>query len=196
MFGAHISNANQLVYDQGADFTTGKDGNGILVVQPRNNDTHDAYVYLQRAVNRLNIALNLPTIAEDGVLHHALFLSLFQIANSPQVVTKAVPLISDLKANGPFNTLSHLGPFRTQLPPGPELANFVNDKLLDLGSRARLWGSLLGALADTVWWSSLSNATTPFVPGTSKLALAIAATLGAAVGIGTMVLVLAARRRR
>jgi len=196
VLGAHISDVNQLVYDEGTDFTTSKDGNGVLVVQPLNDDAHNAYLILQHAVNRLNTALNLPTVSEDGVLRHPLFLSLFQIANSAQVVSKATTFIDGLKANGTFNTFLQLGPFRNaKLSLGPDLTKFVNDQILDLGKRARLWGSLLSALADTVWWSTLSNATTPVVPRTSKLPLVIAATIGVAIGIGTMVTVFAIRRR-
>ncbi len=196
MFAASVNSFHQLAYDAGSDFTVGTDAQGIDVIRPLNDDTTGAFLNLQHAINRVGQTLGLPLLAENGVLDGRTFLAVFQIANSDRVVTQAASFIGGLPAGGAYNQISHLGTFRSKFPPGPELTNFMNVSLLDLARRARLWGSLFNALADTIWWSSLSNATAPVIPQTSKLMLAITATLGAAVGVGAMVLVLAVRRRR
>lgn len=197
MLAASVNSFHQLAYDTNSDFAVSKDAQGVNVIQPLTDDASDAFLNLQHAVNRVGQTLGLPPLVENGVLDSRLFLTIFQIANSNQVVSQAASFIDGLPNGGTYSQITHLGTFRSKFPPGPELANFMNTSLLDLARRARLWGSLFSALADTIWWSSLSNTTTPVLPTSSKnvIGLVVAGLFGVALGIGAATLALRSRVR-
>jgi hypothetical protein len=186
---------NQFHYDVDTDFSTTQDADEVLIVKPRTDDARNAYRILQHAINRTSGILKLPLINENGVLDATTFRALFAIANSPAVVTKAQPLITDLTRGMAYDSFVMLGPFRTPLV-GPALISHINKSLLDLAERARLWGSLLSALADAIWWSTDASNNPP-VPGsrTTKLPMIITAVIGLVAGIGIGALLFRRRAR-
>lgn len=184
MLTAHVdATFNQFHYDVGRDFTLSDDANGISIIKPSTNDAQKAYRILQHAINRTSRVLKLPLIRETGVLDAATFSALFRIANSSEIVTQASPILTDLRRGQAYADYIMLGPFRTPLI-DPALVAHINRSLLDLAERARLWGALLSALADTIWWSTNASNNPPAPNEASKLPFVITAVIGLASGIG------------